>query len=269
MTTSGRRGEAGWLRRYNPTEFPPFALTVDLAIFTIREGLLCALLVQRAEHPYRDWWALPGGHVHHATESADQAAARELAEETGIDPIAAGAHLEQLATYTDPRRDPRISAGLHVASVGYVALAPYLHDPTPGTDATEARWWPVDDLNLAAQRDCWIVASAFEGEEPALAFDHAVILSDALERVRAKLEYSTLATQFVAEPFSLTDLRRVYVAVWGQAPDLANFRRKVLTTSGFVEPARTAGRSAVAASGRPPTLYVRGPATLINPPITR
>jgi 8-oxo-dGTP diphosphatase len=96
-----------------------------------------------------------------------------------------------------------------------------------------------------------------------------VILSDALERVRAKLDYSTLATQFVAEPFSLTDLRRVYLAVWGQAPDLANFRRKVLTTSGFVEPAQTGRRGTGPSSGRPPTLYVRGPATHINPPILR
>lgn len=268
MSNSDRRGEQAWLRGYDATGFPPFALTVDLAIFTIREGLLCALLVQRGEHPYRGWWALPGGHVRQGYESADQAAARELAEETGIDPTTTGAHLEQLATYTDPRRDPRIRAGLHVASVGYVALAPNLEDPSAGSDATHARWWPVEDLALTNQRDQWIADARFEGDEPALAFDHAVILTDALERVRAKLEYSTLATQFVTEPFSLADLRRVYLAVWGQAPDLANFRRKVLKTQGFVLPAKTDGAKP-AGAGRPPTLYNRGPATRINPPITR
>lgn len=268
MSSSGRRGEQAWLRGYDANGFPPFALTVDLAIFTIREGLLCALLIQRGEHPYRGWWALPGGHVRQGYESADQAAARELAEETGIDPTTTGAHLEQLATYTEPRRDPRIRAGLHVASVGYFALAPNLQDPAPGSDAAQARWWPVEDLDLAEQRECWLSDAPFEGDEPALAFDHAVILADALERVRAKMEYSTLATQFVTEPFSLADLRRVYVAVWGQSPDLANFRRKVLQTPGFVVPAKGDGTKPKGA-GRPPTLYLRGSATHVNPPITR
>jgi 8-oxo-dGTP diphosphatase len=163
MTTLGRHSEADWLSSYDPRGFPPFALTVDLAIFTIRDGLLSTLLVERAEHPYRGWWALPGGHVHQGTESADHAAARELAEETGIDATEAGAHLEQLAAYTEPRRDPRIKAGLHVASIGYVALAPSLRDPTPGTDAADARWWPIDDLRLTTQRDCWSATRKFEG----------------------------------------------------------------------------------------------------------
>jgi 8-oxo-dGTP diphosphatase len=96
-----------------------------------------------------------------------------------------------------------------------------------------------------------------------------VILSDALERVRAKLEYTTLAAQFVQEPFSLAALRRVYQAVWGAAPDLGNFRRKVLSTEGFVLPVEKAGTAASEAGGRPPLLYRRGRAQWLYPPMLR
>ena len=245
-----RAGEAAWLRRYDPAEFPPFAVTVDLAILTVRDGSLQVLLVRRDEHPFRGWWALPGGHLHHGVESADAAAQRELVEETGIDTRAAGLHVEQLATYSDPQRDPRIRAGLQVVSIGYVALAPSMPDPVAGSDAADASWWPVQ---------------ALPGR---LAFDHPRILADAIERVRAKLEYSTIATSFLTEPFSLAELREVYRAVWGRAPDPANFRRKVLATAGFVRPAEGVGVP-TAAGGRPPELYRRGTADLIAPPLAR
>ena len=265
----GRPGEDAFLAAYDPSRFRPFALTVDLNIFTIRDGVLCVLLIERGGHPYLGYWALPGGHVEQGRESADTAAVRELSEETGLEWTTLHGHLEQVATYTEPDRDPRIRAGLHVASVAYVALAPSLPDPTAGTDAAAARWWPVDDLDLGAQRRAWRDRSAYPGQAPVLGYDHAVILSDALERVRAKLEYTTLAAQFVTEPFSLADLHRVYVAVWGSSPDLGNFRRKVLSTEGFVVPASRANRSPTSGGGRPPLLYVRGPAQRIVPPLTR
>jgi 8-oxo-dGTP diphosphatase len=129
-----------------------------------------------------------------------------------------------------------------------------MRPPVPGN----AR--PVEDLGLD------------EGgpDAPPLAFDHAQILADAVERVRSKLEYTTLAASFVAEPFTLADLRRVYAAVWGTAPDLGNFRRKVLGTSGFVVEAQ---RSPIAAAGlsggRPPLLYRRGNAVVLHPPMLR
>ncbi len=250
---AGRRAERAWLADYDPSVFPPFAVTVDLAIFTIQDGLLCVLLVKRRGHPYRGWWALPGGHIRHGKESAEEAAARELEEETGIDRRTLGAHLEQLATYSEPGRDPRMQARLQVVTVAFVALVPHLQAPRAGTDASEARWCPVDEL---------------VGGDLELAFDHRRILSDALERVRSKLEYTTLAAQFLTEPFALPDLRRVYLAVWGAAPDLANFRRKVLATPGFVVPAeRTANPAGKA--GRPPQLYRRGPSTSLDPPIRR
>lgn len=232
---------------YDPRAFPPFAVTVDLAVFTLRQDALCALLVQRGEPPYAGWWALPGGFVR-ARESGDAAARRELGEETGLRPFPG--HLEQLATYSDPDRDPR----MRVVSVAYLAFAPDLPDPRAGTDAAAARWCPVTSPPAAPGP---------------LAFDHATILTDAMERVRAKLEYTTLAARFVTEPFSLAELRRVYLAVWGTAPDLPNFRRKVLSTAGFVEPGQRSPHSPGARGGRPPLLYRRGPAALLHPAMLR
>ena len=266
---SSRPGEAEFLASYDPSVYPAFALTVDIAIFTIRGGTLSSLLVQRRNHPYQGFWALPGGHIAHSNENAEQAARRELNEETGIDWSDAAGHLEQVGTYTDPDRDPRISAGLHVASVAHFALAPDLPDPRPGSDASEALWWPIDDLELGAQRAAWDARIPYTGEAPPLAYDHAVILSDALDRVRAKLEYTTLAAEFVQEPFSLAELRRVYHAVWGTAPDLGNFRRKVLSTEGFVVAVEKADRPASDSGGRPPLLYRRGPARWLSPPMMR
>lgn len=242
--------EQKWLRDYDPRSYPPFAVAVDLAVFTVREDGLCVLLVRRGEHPRLGSWALPGGHVLHGRESADEAAHRELREETGVDAREANAHLEQLAAYSAPDRDPRMAAGLQVVSIAYVALAPGLPDAVAGTDAREAEWTPVDDV-------------------PALAFDHDRILADALERVRSKLEYTTLALHFVAAPFSLTDLRRVYETVWGGPVEPANFRRKVLSTPGFVRPVTRAPGAAGRRGGRPPELYESGGADMVLPPLTR
>jgi 8-oxo-dGTP diphosphatase len=264
---AGGDEEAGWLAGYRPADFPPFALTVDLAILTIRSRSLCVLLIRRGEHPYRAGWALPGGHVRHGAESAEQAAVRELREETGLT-WAVDTDLDQLRTYTDPRRDPRMAAGLQVITVAFVALAADLPDPVAATDADAARWWPVDDLDLDRQATAWADQGRYDGTAPGLAFDHAVILRDARERVRAKLEYTTLATRFVPEPFSISDLRRVYTTVWGQEPEPANFRRKVLSVPGFVVPAPAAHR-APGGGGRPPALYRRGSATGVHPPLLR
>lgn len=248
-----RTGEDAFLATYDPHEYPPFAVTVDLCVFTIRDGALCVLLIERGGAPFEGHWALPGGFVE-ADESTDDAAARELHEETTLD--ASAFHLEQLRTYSAPNRDPR----MRVVSVAHVAIAPNLPDPTAGSDARTARWWAVDDLNL--DRDD-------NPDAPALAFDHDVILRDALERVRAKIEYTTLATQFVKAPFTLPDLHRVYGAIWGRPPRLSTFRRKVLSTDGFVQESAEPGTRHTG-PGRPTTLfYVAGPATSLNPPLIR
>lgn len=229
---------------YNAHDYPPFAVTVDLAIFTIRAGSLCALLVQRADDPYAGAWALPGGFIE-PHEDAATAARRELHEETGTDFTG---HLEQLATYSEPGRDPR----MRVVSVAHLAFAPDLPEPKAGSDAADARWWTVEDL--------------LSDDGPELAFDHAQILTDALERVRSKLEYTTLATQFVQAPFTLGELRAVYAAVWGIPPDLANFRRKVLATPGFVQPTTATAGTGV---GRPALLYVPGDGSVLQPAMLR
>ncbi|HYG92770.1 MAG TPA: NUDIX hydrolase [Nocardioides sp.] len=233
-------------------EHPPFAVTVDIAVFTVRDGALSVLLVERGAEPFKGSWALPGGFVE-PDEDAEQAAWRELQEETGLGRSGRfSGHLEQLRTYSAPDRDPR----MRVVSVAHVALAPDLPDPRAGDDAADARWWAVDE-----------VLEPEGGDGPTLAFDHDQVLLDARERVRAKLEYTTLATEFVSEPFTLAELRRVYAAVWGTPPDLGNFRRKVLGTEGFVVPTDTRGNPT--GGGRRALLYKRGPATLIQPPMVR
>lgn len=216
------------------------ALTVDIVLFTLRDGLLDVLLVERRHDPFLGRWALPGGFVE-TDEDLEAAARRELAEETGVDRFAG--HLEQLRTYATPGRDPRG----RVATVAHLAFAPDLPSPIAGSDAAGARWWPVDAC-------------------PDLAFDHDVILADGLERVRAKLEYTTLAGAFVTEPFTIADLRGVYEAVWGVHLDVPNFRRKVLSTPDFVV---DTGERRPVGRGRPAAIYRRGDAVFLHPPMLR
>lgn len=221
-----------------------FGVTVDLVVFTIRDDELCALTIRRAAPPYRGRWALPGGFVLEDEDLVD-AARRELAEETSLDDRRA--HLEQLATYGAPRRDPR----KRVVSVAYLALAAELPEPAAGSDAADARWRPVAEL-LSGSRN--------------LAFDHDEILRDGLERARAKLEYSPLATAFCRGEFTVAELRHVYEVVWGTELDPRNFHRKVTTAAGFLAPT---GQSTTRNGGRPAQLYRRGPAVVLNPPISR
>lgn len=221
---------------------PAASVAVDLVVFTLREGVLHVLLVSRGIPPFQGRPALPGGFVLPA-EGLDDAAARELVEETGLTDL--DAHLEQLRTYGDPGRDPRA----RVVSVAYLALAPGLPQPVAGSDVAEARWTPVE----RALRD-------------ELAFDHGQILTDGLERARAKLEYTSLATAFCPTEFTVSDLRQVYEAVWGRPLDPRNFHRKVTGTPGLLI---DTGHTRSDGPGRPATLYRRGPATALNPPLTR
>lgn len=227
----------------NQSEFPIFAVTVDLVVLTLREGRLCVLLVERGLDPYAGKLALPGGFVGVAEDLVD-AAFRELQEETGFGPeLVRG--LEQLRTYGTPGRDPRPE---RVVSVAWVALGADLPDPVGGSDASDARWVPVADVPAE------------------LAFDHATILADGIERARSKLEYTATATAFVGHEFTVAELRRVYEAVWGVELDPGNFQRKVTGVPGFLEavPGQfSSGR------GRPAQIYRAGSTTELSPPLRR
>lgn len=228
----------------NAVKRPQASVTVDLAIFTVREDQLQVLLITRGNAPFRGQPALPGGYVGDG-EALEDAAVRELSEETGID--GRQLHLGQLGAYGDPGRDPRG----RVITVAYLALGPELPVPRAGSDARGARWVPVSHALNAC---------------PALAFDHAGILREALEKARWQLEYTTVATAFCPDPFTIGDLRRVYEAIWGITLDPSNFRRKVTRAAGFVQPA---GQSRQLAAGRPAALYRPGTGQLLYPPLLR
>ena len=218
---------------HGPREFEPFAVTVDIAVFTIRNGALHVALVRRGEEPFLGEWALPGGFVR-GREDLDQAAARELAEETGLRPNDDW-YLEQLRSYGAPGRDPRI----RVVTVAYFAVAASLPRLQGGGDAASAGLKPVD----------WIGRDG-------LAFDHAQIVHDALERIRSLLEYTTLAARFLDPVFTATQLREVYEAVWGISIDPRNFRRNIVKSRCFVDSTMHSGAAMPAQRrGRPPSRW--------------
>ena len=231
---------------YDPHAYPPFAVTVDIVVMTITESDLRVLLIRRAIGPFRDSWALPGGFVR-PDEDLDTAAARELAEETSISQEPE--HLEQFGTYGHPDRDPR----MRVVSVGYWAIVPDLPTPKGGSDAAYAELVPVAELESGRIR---------------LAFDHDRIVADGIARARSRLEDTTIATRFCPPEFTISDLRRVYDAVWDSELDPGNFQRKVKQTAGFLKPIKQTTRSGDK-GGRPAALWTRGPAESLSPPLTR
>lgn len=233
------------VQEYDPGAYPPTAVTVDLVVLTIRDEALTVLAVRRGEAPFKGALALPGGFVR-PDEGLVQAATRELAEETGL--ATGSVHLEQLASYGDPGRDPR----MRVVTVAYLTLAPQMPQPRAGTDAAEAAWAPA--------------AAILAAGPSAMAFDHHRILADGVERARAKLEYTPLAAAFCPPEFTISQLRRVYEIVWGTELDPRNFHRKATGTPGFVVPA---GAATTGDRGRPARLYRKGPAAQLYPPMLR
>jgi 8-oxo-dGTP diphosphatase len=229
---------------YDPSQFPPFAVTVDVVILTMAQGDLHVLLVCRGEAPFEGMWAIPGG-FKRPSETLDEAALRELREETGVQ---AGV-LTQFGAYGDPGRDPR----MNVVTVGYLAVVRDVGAIVGGSDAAAAALVKVSD----------VVAGRLE-----LAFDHRRIVEDALERVRVELDTGGVATAFVGPTFTLAELRAVYEAVWGVQLDAANFRRRVVAEDGWVIP--TGERAQPGPSGgRPAELYRAGEAWERGGPIHR
>ena len=286
---------------HNPSDYPPFGVTVDLVVFSIINKSLRILLIQRDQTPFLGKWALPGGFVL-PHENLEQAARRELAEETNIGKEVG--HLEQLGTYGEPDRDPR----QRVVTVAYWGIAHDLPEPQGGGDARYAEHVPVAEIASGNIR---------------LAFDHNKILTDAIKRLHHKVSYTPLATRFCANEFTISELRSAYDTIWqdtsqftenqtvAQEPfekpqlslaapqsvppgkldfpihalkqpnlklvdqpkeltytklDSGNFQRSVLQVVDFLKD--TGKKSSPSKSGgRPATLYQRGDLTELNPPI--
>ncbi len=205
-------------------DHPHPAVTTDIAIFTIRQDELKVLLIKRALAPHQGMWALPGGFVR-LDESLEEGARRELEEETGVSDV----YLEQLYTFGEPDRDPRE----RVITVAYYALIPSEEfDIQAGSDAEGVGWFGMREL-------------------PALAFDHADILEMAFERLRAKLDYSTIAFQFMPPEFTLSELQNVYEVILRDALDKRNFRKRILA----LDVIEATGRDKREGAHRPAKLY--------------
>jgi 8-oxo-dGTP diphosphatase len=183
-------------------EYPRAAVTVDCVIFGFDLSQLSILLIRRKLAPFKHKWALPGGFVR-VDETLEQAADRELREETGL----ADLFLEQLYSFGDLRRDPRE----RVISIAYYGLV------KPGdqllradTDASDARWFSMaDDL-------------------PSLAFDHKLILECAWKRLQAKMRYQPIGFELLPEKFTLSQLQKLYEVILNRQLDKRNFRKKIM-----------------------------------------
>lgn len=205
-------------------DYPHPAVTVDIAIFSLRNDALNVLLIKRAGEPFRGEWALPGGFVE-IDESLEHAAARELKEETGVD----AGYLEQLYTYGQPDRDPRE----RVISVAYFALIPSDQiELKAASDAEGVGWFEIDRV-------------------PGLAFDHARILTMAHERLSAKLDYSTIVFQLMPDTFTMSELRLVYEQITRTPIDKRNFAKRILA----LEVIEATGEEKRDGAHRPAKLY--------------
>ena len=185
-------------------------VTVDIVIFTVRDGALQVLLVKRGVPPFEGQYAIPGGFIRE-DESLEEAAVRELYEETGVRNL----FLEQLYSFGDPKRDPR---GRVITVAYYALIASDRLSLMAGADAAEAGWFSVREL-------------------PKLAFDHKRIFDYALERLRNKLEYTTVGFQLLPQKFTLSELQTVYEAILRRRLDKRNFRRKIALL-GILKPLR-------------------------------
>ncbi len=189
-------------------EYPRGALTVDCVVFGLDDEELKVMLIQRGQPPFEGKWALPGGFVH-VDETLEEAARRELEEETGLHKV----FLEQLFTFGELGRDPRE----RVVSVAYYALVKLSdHKVKAATDARDAAWFGVHDV-------------------PSLAFDHPNILQMALERLRGKLRYQPVGFELLPKKFTLSQLQHLYEMVLERELDKRNFRKRVLAMDLLIE----------------------------------
>ena len=207
----------------------PIGLSADPVVFTLVQGRLAVLLARRLEPPQRGMFALPGGFVG-AEESPEQTAERKLTEKTGVGSV----HLEQLRTYADPGRDPRG----WLPSIAYMALVPAERLPADAPADREASWHRVDAL-------------------PELALDHALIVEDALWRLRYRVQdkhwFVGVAGALLPDEFTLSQAQQLYEALRGEPVDAANYPRDVKATGLLEDTGRLRGEG----PGRPPHVFRR------------
>lgn len=211
-------------KKNDPSDLEHPSVTVDVLVFTIQNELLKITLVKRGVKPFLGMWAIPGGFIRKG-ETLEDAAIRELAEETGVKNV----YLEQLYTFGDPKRDPRG----RVVTVSYFALIP--SDSIkfkPTTDVTQAEWFEIDNL-------------------PALAFDHKKIVDYALERLRSKIEYSNIVHGLLPKKFRLSTLQKVYEVILAEKLDKRNFIKKMSSLGLLI----STGEKELKGAHRPAMLY--------------
>lgn len=257
--------EQQFFSEYNANSFEKPSVTVDILVFTVinedkknyrqlPEKALRLLMIKRGDHPYIGKWAVPGGFVK-SNENLDQAAYRELKEETNVNDI----YIEQLYAWGDVNRDPRT----RVISTSYISLVDSSKlDIRASEDAAEAKWFTVScklnqetrtvsktgyvlerfyKLTLSSDDDTLTAIiktkKTVEGkvtkvereviESDEIAFDHAKIIQYGIERIRNKIEYSDIAFNLMPDLFTLTELQQVYEAILDTELLKANFRRKI------------------------------------------
>jgi len=183
-------------------DYPKPSVTVDIVIFTVQDNELKVLLVKRAVEPFKNKWAIPGGFVK-MDESLEDAAIRELKEETGVKDV----YLEQLYSFGEPKRDPRG----RVITVAYMALINSEKIKLKAaTDVSEVQWFSIKKI-------------------PALAFDHKKILDYSLKRLKWKFEYTNVAFSLLSKEFTLGEIQKIYEVVFNQQFDKRNFSKKILS----------------------------------------
>jgi 8-oxo-dGTP diphosphatase len=234
-----RSDEQQFLADYDPAAFERPSVAVDVVLLAIAGDGLATLVVQRSEHPHKGRWALPGGFVG-MRESLDAAAARVLREKLGL----GGIFLEQLYTFGDPARDPR----MRIISVAYYALV----------DARRLAARGVKEARLAHLNVPWegedggpVTLAGEDGARLVTAFDHAAIVGMAVKRIRGKLDYAPIGFELLPNVFTLLDLQRVHEVVLARALNKDAFRRRMLA-SGLIEPT---GASQTDVGHRPAALY--------------
>lgn len=199
------KSEQEYLKNYNVHRYDIPLLSIDIGIFTILNGKLHVLLIERGEFPYKERWALPGGFI---DKSQDQdlhsSALRKLTEKTGV----TTPHLEQVETVGNAARDPR---GWSVTSL-YMALIPYAPTSKFIDSVSDVRWWPYEQ---AIKLD--------------LAFDHLELIAKARARLKSKTAYTIIPIHVLSSPFTLTQLQQAFEELLEKSIEKKSFRRRILS----------------------------------------